>query len=67
MILPTRKKVSELSFFSGFKIYVLMVSMLALAFKIIRAIIFSAVRKVKFFTVKEIFLDQRSFPQKRIY
>ena len=48
-----------------------MVSTLAFVFKIIRSIIFSAVKKInfpqsrKFSTVKKIFLDQGTLPQSR--
>ena len=71
MILSTTKKAGELSFYSRFKIYVLMVSTLAFTFKIIRPIVFSAVRKVsfpqsrKFFTIVESFHNQGIFPQSR--
>ena len=69
LILATAKKTSELSFYSRLKMYVLMVSTLALAFKIIKPIIFSTVRKVsfpqskKFSLVKEFFHSQGNFPQ----
>ena len=68
LILSTTEKVSELSFCSRFKMYVLMVSMLVFALKIIRPIIFSTVKKVTFlwklFT-KEVFHNQGIFPQLR--
>ena len=48
VIVSTIKKASNLSFQSRLKIYVLMVSKLAFVLKIIRLIIFSAVKKVKF-------------------
>ena len=66
MILSTLKT-SELSFCSKFKIYFLMVSNLELAFKIIRPIIFPAIKKISFpqsrnfSTVKELFQSQRNF------
>ena len=69
LILSIAKKAIELSFCSRFKIYVLVVSTLAFAFKIIRPIIFSAVKKVsfpqsrKFCAVKELFHSQGNFPQ----
>ena len=59
-ILPTTKKASKLSFWTRLQIFVLMVSMLAFDFKIIRPTIFS-----NFSTVKEFFLDQEIFPQSR--
>ena len=48
LILSTTKKASKLSLYYRLRIYVLMVSVLASAFKIIRPIIFSAVKKVNF-------------------
>ena len=71
MILSTAKKASELSFCSRLKIYVLMVSTLAFVFKIIRPIIFSAVKKGsfpqlrKFSTAKDFFNNRRNFLQSR--
>ena len=50
-----------------------MVSTVAFAFKIIRPIIFSAVKKVSFpesinfSLIKEFFLSQGTFPQSRIF
>ena len=72
-----KKKASKLRFCSSFKIYVLMVSTLAFVFKIIRPIIFSAVKKVsfprsrnfsivkEFFHSQGIFSQSRNFPQSR--
>ena len=63
-----QKKAVELSFCSRLKRYVLMVSTLAFAFKIIRPIIFSAVKKVnfllsrKFSLIKELVQSQGNFP-----
>ena len=48
LILSTTKKASKLSLYYRLRIYVLMVSVLAIAFKISRPIIFSAVKKVNF-------------------
>ena len=74
-ILSTVKKANELSFCSRFKISVLIVSTLAFVFKIIRSIIFSAVKKVSlhsqgtflqsrnFSTVKKLLHSQGNFPQ----
>ena len=65
------KKGNGQSFCSRFKIYVLMVSKLGFAFKIIRHIIFLTVKKVSFpqsrnvSTVKEIFHNQGTFPKSR--
>ena len=65
------KKVSEQSFCSRFKIYVLMNSMFVFAFLIIRPIIFSAIEKENFpqsrsfSTIKEIFHSKRIFPKSR--
>ena len=60
-ILSIAEKASGLMFCSRLKIYVSMVLTLAFVFKIIRPIIFSAVKKVSF-PQKEIFLDQGNFP-----
>ena len=68
LILSSKKKAVELSFCSRLKRYVLMVSTLAFAFKIIRPIIFSAVKKVnfllsrKFSLIKELVHSQGNFP-----
>ena len=79
MILSTTKKAGKLSFYSRFKIYVLMVSTLAFTFKIIRPVPFSAVKKVnfpksrKFFTIvessqiKKFFHSCGNFPQTKIF
>ena len=70
MILSTLKT-SELSFCSKFKIYFLMVPNLELAFKIIRPIIFPAIKKISFpqsrnfSTIKEIFHSQGTFPKSK--
>ena len=76
-ILSTVKKANELSFCSRFKISVLIVSTLAFVFKIIRSIIFSAVKKVSlhsqgtflqsrnFSIVKKLLHSQGNFPQSR--
>ena len=74
-ILSIAEKASGLMFCSRLKIYVSMVLTLAFVFKIIRPIIFSAVKKVsfpqklnfswsrKFSTFKEFFFDQEIFLQ----
>ena len=73
LILSTTKKATELSFCFRFKIYVLIISMFAFAFKIIRPIIFSAVKKVtfqlsrNFSTIIEFFHSKGIFPQARTF
>ena len=73
LILSATKKATELSFYSIFKIYVLIVSTLAFVFKIITPIIFSAVKKVsfpqsrKFSTIKEIFQSIKFSTIKEIF
>ena len=73
LILSTTKKVSELSFYSVFKIYILMVSILGFAFIIIKSIIISAVMKVSspqsrnFFTMKELLHIQGIFHCREIF
>ena len=66
LILSTAKKASELSFYFRLKKYVLMVSTLAFVFKIIRLIIFSAVKK-DFLCKQRFFLDQRRFSQTKFF
>ena len=67
LILSSKKEAIEISFCSRLKRYVLMVSTLAFAFKIIRPIIFSAVKKVnfllsrKFSLIKELVHSQGNF------
>ena len=63
--LLTAKKASEPSFCSGFKIHVSIVSRLPFAFKIIQPIIFFCSQESKFFTIKEFFHSQWTFPQSR--
>ena len=66
-----QKKTSELSFCSRFKMYVLMVSILPFAVKIIRLITSPAVKKVSFpqsrnfSPVKKLFHNKGPFPQSR--
>ena len=65
---PHKKKAGELSFYSTFKTYVLIVSTLAFAFKIIRPIIFQQSRKKVFYnfsTITELFHSQGTFPLSR--
>ena len=74
-----QKKASELSFCSRFKMYVLMVSMLPFAVKIIRLITSPAVKKVSFHnqgifpqsrnfsTIKDLFHNQGTFPVVKIF
>ena len=56
-----KKKASQLNLCTRHKIFVLMISMLAFVFNIIRPIIFFQSRR----KVYEFFLDQRIFPQSR--
>ena len=73
VIVSTIKKASNLSFWSRLKIYFLMVSKLAFVLKIIRLIIFSAVKKVKFpyskkrkfCKIKKLFHNYETFAQSR--
>ena len=73
LILSTAKVTSELSFYSRFKLYLFMISILAFAFKIFRSIIFSAVKKVSFSqsqnfsTYKELFSRNFSTVRKLFY
>ena len=73
LILFTAKKTSELSFCSGFKIYVLMVSTSAFVFKFNRPVIFSATKQLRFpqskkiLPIKEVLHSQGNFPQSRKY
>ena len=68
-----QKKTSELSFCSRFKMYVLMVSILPFAVKIIRLITSPAVKKVSFpqsrnsSPVKKLFHNKGPFPQSRYF
>ena len=68
LILSITKKASEPSFCSRFKMHVLMVSMLAFAFKIrpIRTIVFSVVKKVSFHN-QEIFPQWSKFSRKKFH
>ena len=70
LILPAVKEASRLSFCSKPKMYVLIVLTVEFVFKIIRPIIFSAVKKVsfpqskEFSLIEEFFHSQGNFPPK---
>ena len=64
LILSAAKKVNELTFCSGLKRYILMVSKLAFVFRFIGPIIFSPIQESIFSIFNEIFIDQGTFSQK---